>query len=180
MNCGVRGGSSPSLFYRKCSEVYKFAVLFKHLRARGSVVGWGTMLQAGRSRVRVPMRWIFFFNLPIPSSRTMALGSTQPLGIFVERKEQPARKAWQPYRHLWADCLDNVGSSTSHNPMGLHSLLQGELYSSICLRRSGLRSEIGTCDFRNMNHLTANYSQGCGLARAVQGGVLPVRLKTPV
>jgi hypothetical protein len=28
--------------------------------ACGSVVGWGTMLQAGRSRVRVPMRWIFF------------------------------------------------------------------------------------------------------------------------
>jgi hypothetical protein len=26
---------------------------------RGSVVGWGTMLQAGRSRVRVPMRWNF-------------------------------------------------------------------------------------------------------------------------
>jgi hypothetical protein len=25
--------------------------------ARGSVVGWGTMLQAGRSRVRVPMMW---------------------------------------------------------------------------------------------------------------------------
>jgi hypothetical protein len=37
--------------------------------ARGSVVGWGTMLQAGRSRIRVPMRWIFF-NLPNPSSRT--------------------------------------------------------------------------------------------------------------
>jgi hypothetical protein len=36
------------------------------------------MLQAGRSRVQVPMRWIFF-NLPNPSSRTMALGSTQPL-----------------------------------------------------------------------------------------------------
>jgi hypothetical protein len=27
--------------------------------ARGSAVGWGTMLQAGRSRVRVPMRWNF-------------------------------------------------------------------------------------------------------------------------
>jgi hypothetical protein len=26
----------------------------------GSVVGWGTMLQAGRSRVRVPIRWNFF------------------------------------------------------------------------------------------------------------------------
>jgi hypothetical protein len=30
--------------------------------ARGSVVAWGTMLQAGRSRVRVPMRWIFQFT----------------------------------------------------------------------------------------------------------------------
>jgi hypothetical protein len=45
----------------------------------GSVVGWDTMLQAGRSRVRFPMRSLDFFNLPNPSSRTMALGSTQPL-----------------------------------------------------------------------------------------------------
>jgi hypothetical protein len=44
---------------------------------RGSVVGCGT-IQARRSRDRVPMRWIFF-NLPNPSSRTMALRSTQPL-----------------------------------------------------------------------------------------------------
>jgi hypothetical protein len=36
------------------------------------------MLQAGRSRVRVPMSG-FFFNLPNPSSRIMALGSVQPL-----------------------------------------------------------------------------------------------------
>jgi hypothetical protein len=28
-------------------------------------------------------------------------------------------------RHLWADCLDKVGSLTSHNTIGLHSLLQG-------------------------------------------------------
>jgi hypothetical protein len=34
------------------------------------------MLQAGRSRVRVPMRWIY---LPNPSSRIMTLRSTQPL-----------------------------------------------------------------------------------------------------
>jgi hypothetical protein len=32
------------------------------------------MLETGRSRVRVP-----FVNLPTPSCRTMALGSTQPL-----------------------------------------------------------------------------------------------------
>jgi hypothetical protein len=29
------------------------------LALNGSVVGWGTMLQTGRSRVRVPMWWIF-------------------------------------------------------------------------------------------------------------------------
>jgi hypothetical protein len=37
------------------------------------------MLQAVRSHDRVPMRWIFFFNSPNPSSRAMALGSNQPL-----------------------------------------------------------------------------------------------------
>jgi hypothetical protein len=26
---------------------------------------------------------------------------------------------------VWADCLDNVGSLTSHNPIGLHGLLTG-------------------------------------------------------
>jgi hypothetical protein len=29
-----------------------------------------------------------------------------------------------PYRHLWADCLDNVGPLTSHNPIGLQGLLR--------------------------------------------------------
>jgi hypothetical protein len=29
------------------------------------------------------------------------------------------------YRHLWADCLENMEASTSHNPMGLHGPLQG-------------------------------------------------------
>jgi hypothetical protein len=33
--------------------------LYKSMGARGSIVGSGTMLQAGRSRVRVLMRWIF-------------------------------------------------------------------------------------------------------------------------
>jgi hypothetical protein len=36
------------------------------------------MLQAGKSRYRVPMRWIFS-NRPNLSSRTVALGTTQPL-----------------------------------------------------------------------------------------------------
>jgi hypothetical protein len=52
---------------------------FDLLTVRGNVVGSGTMLQAGRSRVQFPMRSLNFFNLPTPSSRTMTLGSTQPL-----------------------------------------------------------------------------------------------------
>jgi hypothetical protein len=63
--------------------------------ARGSVVGWWTMLQAGRSRDRVPTRSLEF--LPNPSSRTMALGSTRPLKEMSTRnlpgsKALPARK----------------------------------------------------------------------------------------
>jgi hypothetical protein len=34
--------------------------------ARDNVVGWGTMLQAGRSRIRVQMRWIFSIYLIQP------------------------------------------------------------------------------------------------------------------
>jgi hypothetical protein len=45
--------------------------------------------------------------------------------MFLGVKVRPVRKASQPHRQLWADCLENVGASTSHNPMGLHGLLQG-------------------------------------------------------
>jgi hypothetical protein len=58
----------------------------------------------------------------------MALGSTQPL-IEMSTRDLPGGKRGrsvrlQPYRHRSADCLENVGASTSHNPMGLHGLLQ--------------------------------------------------------
>jgi hypothetical protein len=70
-----------------------------------------------------------FFNLPNPSNRTMALGSTQPLTEMSTRdlpggKERPARKA-----DVTAICepivYKNVEASTSHSPMGLHGPLQG-------------------------------------------------------
>jgi hypothetical protein len=36
---------------------------------------------------------------------------------------RPARKA-DLNRHLLADCQENVGAMTSHNPIGLHGLIQ--------------------------------------------------------
>jgi hypothetical protein len=55
------------------------------------------MLQAGRSQDRVPMR-DGFFNIPNPSSRSMALESTQSLTEMSTRnlpwgKARPARRA---------------------------------------------------------------------------------------
>jgi hypothetical protein len=51
-----------------------------------------TMLQAGKLRVRVPMRWIIF-NWPNPSMRTMAPGSTQPL-TEMSTRNLPGGKGW--------------------------------------------------------------------------------------
>jgi hypothetical protein len=47
---------------------------------RGGAIGWGTALQAGRSWVRFPI---------IPSGRTSALGSTQPLTAVSTRCISP-------------------------------------------------------------------------------------------
>jgi hypothetical protein len=76
-------------------------------RARGSVVGRGTTTTTTGS---IPDELIWFFNWPNPSSRTVALGSTQPLTEMSTRNlpgGQRAGGAWGwPHRHLWADCLE--------------------------------------------------------------------------
>jgi hypothetical protein len=66
------------------------------------------MLQAGRSLVRVPDE-VDFLNLPNPSSRTIPLGSIQPLTEMSTRnlpagKKRPARWADNPA----AICEPNV------------------------------------------------------------------------
>jgi hypothetical protein len=53
------------------------------------------VLQAGRSPVRVPDE-LDFFNLPNPSRRTMALGSTQPSTEMSTRNLPGVKKAAGP------------------------------------------------------------------------------------
>jgi hypothetical protein len=70
----------------------------------------------------------FLFILILPA----ALWSTQLLTEMSTRnlsggKGRPACKA-ENVTAVWADCLENMGTLTSYNPMGLHGLLQGYLY----------------------------------------------------
>jgi hypothetical protein len=77
----------------------------------------------------IPDEVIGFFNWPNPSSRTMALGSTQPL-TEINIRNLPGRKRRLAHKadNLTAVCLEKVGASMSHNTLGLHGLLQGHLY----------------------------------------------------
>jgi hypothetical protein len=96
---------------------------------RGSLIGWVTTLQAETSRGSIPDEVVGFFNSPNPSSRTMALGWTQPLTEMSTRnlpgcKGRPARKA----DNLTAMCEPIVQKMWEPRRLlilGLHGLLQG-------------------------------------------------------
>jgi hypothetical protein len=67
--------------------------------ARGGVVGWGTTLQTGTSRVRFPMVSLELIPWHNCFGRTMALGSTQPLiEISNEGVKQPHYRPGQALR----------------------------------------------------------------------------------
>jgi hypothetical protein len=71
--------------------------IFKRMAARGSVDGWGHMLQAAGSQVRFPLRSLHFSNWRNPYSRTLLLELTHLLteestGIFPWSKAPSAFK----------------------------------------------------------------------------------------
>jgi hypothetical protein len=86
------------------------------LGAHSTVHGWGALLQPGSSRVRNPKRALNLFNLSYPSSRTMALGFTQPLTGWVPEDIAVTANAggkwlrgpgfdYRPYQIFW-EALD--------------------------------------------------------------------------
>jgi hypothetical protein len=89
----------------------------------GSVVGWGTMLQAVRSRVRFSMRPLdFSIDTILPTD----IWPSSRLRLLNRNECQESSWGWRaPYRYLWVNCFENVEASMSHNDTGLHSLLQG-------------------------------------------------------
>jgi hypothetical protein len=80
------------------------------------------MLQAGRSRVRDPMRWMNFISIYLILLAALGPGlySASNRNEYQEQKnnvsgEWSVAGAWgrQTYCHLSANCLDNVGLLTS-------------------------------------------------------------------
>jgi hypothetical protein len=77
------------------------------------------MLQAERSPVRVPDE-VDFSNLPNPSNRTMALGSTQPLTKMSTRnfpggKKRPAHRA-DNFTAIYQPNISKCGSLNLSQP----------------------------------------------------------------
>jgi hypothetical protein len=130
VNCSEMTSGSVFFQHDESSWVFhsEFCYLKLNIFARGS---WLRHYATSRKvAVLIPNEVSGFFNIPNPSSRTMALESTQPLIEMSTRnllvgKGPPARKPATSPPSVSQFFKENVGTSTSYNHMGLHGLLQG-------------------------------------------------------
>jgi hypothetical protein len=93
---------------------------------RGNVIGWGTVLQAGRSRIRLPTCSFDFLNLPNPSSHNVGWLSPYQKwipGIFLGSNALPIHKADNLTATCEADSLEKCGIIEVSQSYGLARLV---------------------------------------------------------
>jgi hypothetical protein len=125
-----------------CLTIFEICYIFGHsssflyvmftliLEAGDSVFDWGTILQARGSWVQFLMRQFHFvqFNNSFQSHLGAGVCSScnrneyQESSLGVKQDRHIRETTLPPYV---SRCLENVGASTSHNSLGLHSLLKG-------------------------------------------------------
>jgi hypothetical protein len=99
--------------------------------ARSSAVGWGTVLQAGRSQVQFPMVSLeFFTDITLPAILWpwgwLSLKQKCVPWILPGGQRHPVHRADLTTFMCWLPW--NLGASTSWNPQGLSRPVMGLLY----------------------------------------------------
>jgi hypothetical protein len=84
--------------------------------ARGSVVRWGAILQAGRSWDRVPMRWIFSIYLILSRAIAQAVSHRLPTAAARVRVRTGMLGLWWTKRHWVRFSASTSVSPTNHHP----------------------------------------------------------------
>jgi hypothetical protein len=104
-------------FFYKICEVKKEPSKYKGYTQPLTEVGTRNLLGVERSR-RVK------FTTAPPCVSRLYRKCGIPNISHPHRPPLPLTGIALPFNHMLTDCLDNVGSSTSHKPMSLHGLLQ--------------------------------------------------------
>jgi hypothetical protein len=115
---------------------YRETVIHQISFARGSVMVKAVCYKPEGHRFETRWGKLFFsIYLILPSALDPGVYSASNRNEYQKQKTNVSggwsvagEQDWQPCCHLWADCLDNTGSLTSHNHIGLQGLLWGRLY----------------------------------------------------